>query len=100
MALVITATPATFDRPGPNAVMTMLLLDPNRIVATHQPGAVTTLDAARKVFEEAIAGLDPAYSYCVSASWAGRVKPPRGFLAAWRRNEFTRKLNRLQAEAA
>jgi hypothetical protein len=31
MCLVITATPATFDRPGPNAVMSMLLLDPNRI---------------------------------------------------------------------
>lgn len=98
MCLVITATPATFDRPGPNAMMSMLLLDPNRITVQHQ--TVATVQDAHDLFKHACDALDPTISYCVSASWAGRSKPPRGFLAAWRRNEFICKLNRLQREAA
>lgn len=98
MCLVITATPATFDRPGPLAVMTMLLLDPNRITVQHQ--TVPTVQGAHDLFQRACDALDPHESYCISASWAGRSKPPRGFLAAWRRNEFSRKLNRNQAIAA
>lgn len=94
MCLIITATPAQFDRPGPNAVMTMLLLDPNRITVQHQANVVPTVRDAHDLFQCAIDSLDPGQSYCVSASWHGRTKPPRGFLAAWERNEFTRKLNR------
>ena len=67
---------------------------------TYISGTFPTVQDAHDRFEQAIAALDPGQSYCISASWAGRSKPPRGFLAAWRRNEFTRKLNRLQTEAA
>ena len=94
MCLVITATPARFCSGRPFAVMEMNLFDPNRIVVSHQSSVVPTIRDAHDLFQCAVDALDPTQSYCVSAHWHGRMKPPRGFKAAYDRGEFIRKLNR------
>ena len=67
---------------------------PNRIVVSHQSSVVPTVRDAHDLFQCAVDALDPTQSYCVSAHWHGRIKPPRGFKADYDRGEFIRKLNR------